>query len=321
MTSGAQALLVTFAEDFYTVDLVADALRARGITPVRINTDAFPQAAGCTSDLGDGERLVWNDTVLEPWRVVGVWDRLRLPARLAGDIDPKYLPLCRDESAQAVAGWLDAFTSSRWVNDPVASFRAQSKLAQLRLARAHGLATPPTLVTNSPDEVRAFRARHGPLVTKAQKILGFRTGDGLNEFRRVNTHRLEDRDLATLEGLSLCPMMFQPFVEKARELRIVIVDGEMFVGGITADEGSVDWRVDQSARFVEATVPAEVATRLQRLMEAFGLVAGSVDMIVTPAGEHVFLEVNAEGEWGMLQKELGLPIAEAYAHALARNAL
>jgi glutathione synthase/RimK-type ligase-like ATP-grasp enzyme len=46
------------------------------------------------------------------------------------------------------------------------------------------------------------------------------------------------------------------------------------------------------------------------------LVYGAIDLIRTPAGEHVFLEVNPGGEWGMLERDLGLPISEAIADAL-----
>ena len=51
-------------------------------------------------------------------------------------------------------------------------------------------------------------------------------------------------------------------------------------------------------------------------MSELGLVFGAIDMICTPAGEHVFLEVNPGGEWGMLERDLGLPIADAIARAL-----
>jgi len=50
-----------------------------------------------------------------------------------------------------------------------------------------------------------------------------------------------------------------------------------------------------------------------------GLVFGAVDLICTPAGEYVFLEVNPGGEWGMLERDLGLPISEAIAAALLED--
>lgn len=42
-------------------------------------------------------------------------------------------------------------------------------------------------------------------------------------------------------------------------------------------------------------------------------------MICTPAGEYVFLEVNPGGEWGMLERDLCLPISEAIAVALLED--
>lgn len=54
-------------------------------------------------------------------------------------------------------------------------------------------------------------------------------------------------------------------------------------------------------------------------MSSLQLRQGAIDMIVTPTGEHVFLEVNPTGEWGMLEAELELPISTALADALLRN--
>jgi glutathione synthase/RimK-type ligase-like ATP-grasp enzyme len=51
-------------------------------------------------------------------------------------------------------------------------------------------------------------------------------------------------------------------------------------------------------------------------MAKLGLIFGAIDLIRTPAGEHVFLEVNPTGEWGMLERDLGYPISEAIADAL-----
>ena len=55
-------------------------------------------------------------------------------------------------------------------------------------------------------------------------------------------------------------------------------------------------------------------------MDKLDLVYGAIDMIKTPDGEHVFLEVNPGGEWGMLERDLSYPIAEALAEALLKPA-
>ena len=46
----------------------------------------------------------------------------------------------------------------------------------------------------------------------------------------------------------------------------------------------------------------------------------SFDLIETPGGELVFLEVNPGGEWGMLERDLALPIADALAECLLGGA-
>jgi hypothetical protein len=51
-------------------------------------------------------------------------------------------------------------------------------------------------------------------------------------------------------------------------------------------------------------------------MSELGLVFGADDLICKHSGEHVFLEVNPGGEWGMLERDLELPISEAIAEAL-----
>ena len=43
---------------------------------------------------------------------------------------------------------------------------------------------------------------------------------------------------------------------------------------------------------------------------------GAIDMIVTPQGEHVFLELNPNGQFGWIQERTGLPLYEAMADLL-----
>ena len=54
------------------------------------------------------------------------------------------------------------------------------------------------------------------------------------------------------------------------------------------------------------------------LRQQFGIRPIPADLIVTPAGETVFLELNPSGEWGMLERDLGLPIGAALAEELLR---
>ena len=55
----------------------------------------------------------------------------------------------------------------------------------------------------------------------------------------------------------------------------------------------------------------------QTLVRFFGLQFSALDLIVTPAGEYIFLESNPCGQWGWIEKQTGLPLTEALVDILS----
>jgi glutathione synthase/RimK-type ligase-like ATP-grasp enzyme len=51
-------------------------------------------------------------------------------------------------------------------------------------------------------------------------------------------------------------------------------------------------------------------------MDYFVLNYGAIDIIVTPDGRHVFLEINPVGEFFWLERRPGLPVSDAIADVL-----
>ena len=65
-------------------------------------------------------------------------------------------------------------------------------------------------------------------------------------------------------------------------------------------------------------LPDEVAARCVRLVEAYGLCYGAIDLVLDPGGEYIFLELNPMGEWLFVQLATGLPgVTSPAAGALA----
>jgi glutathione synthase/RimK-type ligase-like ATP-grasp enzyme len=180
---------------------------------------------------------------------------------------------------------------------------------------------PRTLTTNDADQARAFfNELNGNMVAKLLRPLSISMG-APPVF--VYTSDVREEDLVQAEMLRHSPMVFQERIPKSIELRIAYVDGKCFTGGIDASRsatGQTDWRLSgpDECLWFEAEIPDDVASRLQALMRELGLVYGAIDLIRTPDGEHVFLEVNPGGEWGMLERDLNLPISEALADALLK---
>jgi glutathione synthase/RimK-type ligase-like ATP-grasp enzyme len=90
-----------------------------------------------------------------------------------------------------------------------------------------------------------------------------------------------------------------------------------------AGRAKVDWRTatgDNDLTWSRATLPANVADQVLKLMERLGLTYGALDFIVDPQGQHHFLEVNPAGEWGWIERDLGYGIGDALAQALVEGA-
>ena len=315
-------LLLTHSGDFYTIDLVSQALARRGVRPIRFNTDLFPSSVKLSARAGD-ERAAHLFTEageqISAAEVRAVWARKLWSPRMSDDLDERYRSMCVGESVAALEGFLDALHDARWVNDLERQRAAENKQRQLRLAARAGLRVPRTLVTNDPAAARQFFAEtEGQTVAKLLRPLAV-SMDAVKPF--VYTNRVREEDLAGAEALRHSPMVFQELIPKACELRVACVAGEVFAGALDASgtsRGHTDWRraAPEECRWQKAQLPTEVASGLQALMSELGLVFGAVDLICTPSGEHVFLEVNPGGEWGMLERDLGLPISEAIAAAL-----
>lgn len=321
-------LLVTHSGDHYTIDRVAEEIARRGARPRRVNCDRFPAELSLTSAL-DGSRgssrraLRDAEGVVDGDAVRAVWLRKLWAAKLDDEVDPSLRDGCVRESMAALLGFLEGLGDRRVVNPLDADRAAENKLRQLRVARDLGLEIPRTLVTNDPAEVLAFHeSLGGRMITKMLTPLT-QSMSGHTPF--VHTSVVRPEDLEELDGLRYSPMVFQEHVAKAHELRVAVVaapgHGRCFAGAIDAtrsDDGQVDWRKSAPTQVAwrQGDLPDDVAARLIALVRALGLVYGAVDIIVTPAGGHVFLEVNPAGEWGMLERDAGLPIAAALADAL-----
>ena len=316
-------LLLTHSADVYTIDLVSEALTRRGARPFRLDTDRFPASVKLSSHIGNDPaplHLITDAGVpVSTEEIRAVWARKLWMPQMDADLDERYREMCVRESVAALEGFLDSLHDARWVNDLQLERAAENKQRQLRLAARAGLRIPRTLVTNDPAAARQFFVEtEGRMVTKLLRPLTVSmNASGLF----VYTSQVREEDLAGLESLRHSPMVFQELIPKKRELRVVWVAGETFTGALDAtgtSRGQTDWRraAPEECGWQKAELPVKVSDSLQTLMSELGLVFGAIDLIRTPADEHVFLEVNASGEWGMLERDLGLPIADAIASTL-----
>jgi MvdC family ATP-grasp ribosomal peptide maturase len=317
-------LLITHSGDFYTVDRVAQSLLKLGARPFRLDTDKFPGTVQLQMHLGNKKNnysLIDSENI-NTQQVQAVWMRRIWQPQLSEDLSPQFQTACTRESLEALEGFWDSLRDARWVDNLERIKAAENKLRQLRVAQEVGLVIPRTLVTNNPESAREFFDEvKGKMVAKLLTPLSA-TMSGSSFF--LYTSAVREEDLLEADSLRHSPMVFQEQIPKLQELRVVFVDGKLFVGAIDASAyaaTTVDWRrasVDVCI-WKPHELPPEIVLRLKKFMANFGLTFGAFDLIQTPSQEYVFLELNPTGEWGMLERDLGYGISHAIAQALCED--
>ncbi|OYE02309.1 MvdC family ATP-grasp ribosomal peptide maturase [Nostoc sp. 'Peltigera membranacea cyanobiont' 232] len=316
-------LLITHSGDFFTIDRVAEALSKKGAKPFRLDTDKFPLEVQLTARFDKSKSyhsLEYGNHSIGTEQVQAVWMRRIWEPKLSEELAPKFREACIRESQATLDGFWDSLKDARWVDDLERINTAHNKLRQLRVASEVGFTIPQTLVTNKAESAREFFQQvNGKMVSKLLTALS-RSMEANSSFF-LYTSTVKEEDLQDAESLRYCPMVFQEQIPKQSELRVVYVNGHVFVGALEASvyaADKVDWRKPgvEVGAWQHHQLPDEVVRRLQAFMGKFGLLFGALDFIVTPSGEYVFLEVNPIGEWGMLEKDLDLPISSAIADTL-----
>lgn len=319
-------LLITRSDDNASVDMVARALVARGEVPIRLDTDRYPEQLWLSTAYVGGR---WQRTLSTPTETVdlgevtALWYRRffaggSLPLSLGDTREP-----CVNEARRTLYGTIAALGCFEL--DPLIAVRkADHKERQLAKAAEYGLDVPATLFSNEPRAVRQFYEQvGGRMITKMQSSFALYR-DGVESV--VFTNVVKPTDLEDLAGLRYAPMTFQELVDKVVELRVTVVGRQVFAASIDSqkkEETSLDWRRDGVGLLNDwqpYTLPEPVREGLLKLTAEFGLNYAAADFIVTRDGRHVFLEINAGGEWFWLARTPGLPIAEALADTLAGKA-
>ena len=316
-------LIITWSGDNECIENVSRAIEERGSDVFRLDTDRFPTQVQLSASLdADGEAICFtseSDSV-QLSDVTAIWHRrLRVAKQLPDSMDEQLRRASKQESHRTL---FSAFASvDTFVMDPVLRIRqAEHKQLQLRLARDVGFDIPRTLMSNDPKAVRAFAETcGGTVMTKMLSSFAI-LEEGAEQV--MFTTPLKGSDFDHLDELRFCPMTFQERIEKALELRVTIVGERVFAASIDSqslERSQTDWRREGRQLALEwkpFELPAEIEQRLLALMDALHLNYGAADLILTPEGRFVFLEVNPSGEFFWIERSQGHAISDAIADLL-----
>lgn len=314
-------LCLTHSKDHYTIDIVQHSLQQAGIRSLRLNTDEFAvnnrlnytlrQDVQENYLLAEGQKVHASD-------ISAVWYRKLWKLKVPDDLDPAFHEIYHKEYRTYLQIFFNRLSHVPWMNNMRTDHAiSDDKLLQLIKAREAGLPVPETIFTNEPAAIHSFFEQcKGNMIVKLHGSLS-KSMEGNTAF--FPTTKLTADDMKRMDELAYCPMIFQEYIPKAYELRIVYVDGVLFAGKIPFEaSAATDWRTLQGGpiQWQHYELPVQVKEKLSIMMHSLGLTFGAIDMIRHDNGNYVFLEVNPQGEWGMLQKYLNYPIGETIAQKL-----
>lgn len=199
-----------------------------------------------------------------------------------------------------------------WYNDFDANRRADRKAYQLSLASQAGFRVPRTIVTSCQKTARDF-------VGEVAGEVIFKSFAGSEAFWQP-TRRLTEPMLDDLQGLHLCPVIFQEFIEGRWDYRVTVIDD--FVQAVRFDVGSgrykYDVRIDTKNRCESCKLEIGVEQRIINFVHLLGLRYASIDFRESKTGDLVFFEVNPAGQFLYLDLLAGTDICSVMAAALSK---
>jgi hypothetical protein len=299
-------LIVAEANDLHAAAMAAVLREHHGIDAIRLDLHDFPEQVSSFRMGRTAVSASFGGIQLDD--VQSVWWRRPRPCGVPVSTSASDDSYRQAECDSFIQGLLLSLPV-RWVNDPRAERTANRKIVQLRAAQQLGLAVPETLITNEPEEARAF------IESRPHAVICKRVGT-TRDFSP--TRIVTERDMTRLNSIRSSPTIFQDYIEADADLRIAWVGGHECTVRIDSQSGTgrVDSRLDSSVDFSPCELPRSVGAALSELMASLGLIFGVIDIRLGADGQYYFLEVNPQGQFAYMQIKTGMPIFEPLADLL-----
>ena len=211
------------------------------------------------------------------------------------------------------------FKDKKWLNYPLFS---ENKIQILRKAQETGLNIPATIITNNKKTVATFLKEHDTIITKPLSEAVF--------IDYKNVHFLSYTTVINGDNFNkipenFFPSLFQENIEKKYEIRAFVLGKKIFSMAIFSQNDPKtlqDFRrynYQNPNRFVPFKLPIQIESKIFKLMDNLDLQTGSIDLIKDTKGQFYFLEINPNGQYGMVSKPCNYFLEREIAEYLILN--
>ncbi|MFK7968794.1 MAG: grasp-with-spasm system ATP-grasp peptide maturase [Bacteroidia bacterium] len=264
--------------------------------------------------------LVFGSKRIELDEVQACWYR-RGDMLLADEVDEQSMNFV-DTHYNPEWSCLTRFLTKKLMQVPTIADPALSdldKLTMLDAAQQAGLTVSKSYVVSSKKRLLDLLDQHPNMITKGiADSIDLADGD---TYWGASTEVI-DREKVQLMPERFFPSLVQPYVEKQVELRVFYLCEKMWAMAIFSQndpQTCLDYRnynFDRPNRNVPFALPQDIQDKVISMMDLLGMNTGSLDFILTPNNEFVFLEVNPDGQYGWLSENCNYYLEKAIADNL-----
>lgn len=175
---------------------------------------------------------------------------------------------------------------------------SNNKIINLNFAKQVGFVVPETIITNNKKDLLYFLKENKKYITKSlvhppslETEDSYYSGSGTTFF---------DIDLVYD---FFAPSLVQEYIEKEIEIRVFFIENRYYTMAIFSqndEQTKTDFRNYNKARpnrNVPFILPNEIIKKIKLFVKKIKCNTGSIDLILTPDGEYVFLEINPMGQY------------------------
>jgi len=299
-------LLITNKGDI-TTDFVVKELTKAKASFYRLNTEDFLSKFFLNFNfhkneftLFDNERKIEIDLL----KIKSVYYRRPiLPSKTTNNLTRGEEIFIINEITNYLEGLYKILKNAFWISPVFAIREAESKIHQLQVAKELGFNIPPSLITTdykiTEEFITEFKSIIKPIKT------GFIEDEG-NE-KIIFTTLFDDN--SQLERIQTCPTYFQKFINKTSDIRVTVIGNKVFAAQILSqeyDETKIDWRKAERIKlqYEKIELSSTLSDLCIKLTKKLGLNFGAIDFVKDENGGFLFLEINPNGQWAWIEKQL-----------------
>lgn len=318
-----RVLVLTYGEDLHA-DYVTDYFSKNGYGFLRIDTENLignynisfsTEKSCCIINTGDKDYIIdssWN-----------IWNRRVMNPDVEKGLPKDILNMIFEETERTWDGLLFSH-KGRVVNRPQNHFFANNKIDQLNFAvnNSENIYVPDTIVSNNPTVVKNFYEKHkGNVCFKLQKGVIIKSDE---QYQTIYTNRVTKSDLEKIDLVATHPCLFQEYIEKNYEIRIIATEFDQVGIAIHSQKSEVS-KIDfrkydfDNVTYNHIELPNEIKQFCLKMIKHYGLHFGVFDFIFSINKEFVFLELNPNGQWLWLQLKSGYDLTELVAKNIIGN--